>query len=89
VARWCLASAVHQLEKLRAYSSYWSEPGKTIAAVETLRDLGHLTPEMERRRQLVRLRFGLQLAPEPDPLLAAGGPGNLNPGFWTGAPVSD
>jgi protein O-GlcNAc transferase len=89
VARWCLASAVHQLEKLRAYSSYWSEPGKTIAAVETLRELGHLTPEMERRRQLVRLRFGLQLAPEPDPLLAARGPGNLNPGFWTGAPVSD
>jgi FkbM family methyltransferase len=89
VARWCLASAVHQLEKLRGYSSYWSEPGKTLAAVETLIELGHLTPEMERRRQLVRLRFGLQLGPEPHPLLAAEGPGNLNPGFWSGAAVSD
>jgi FkbM family methyltransferase len=84
IARWCLASAVHQLEKLQGYSSYWNKPAKTIAAANVLGELGHLTPELERRRQLVRLRFGLQLRPEAHPLLALAGPDNLNPQFWTG-----
>ncbi|HET9700346.1 MAG TPA: hypothetical protein VFP70_05435, partial [Burkholderiales bacterium] len=82
ITQWCLASALHQLERQRAYSSYWSEPGKTLTAAHTLGDLGHLTPEMERRRQLVRLRFGLQLGPEPASLLGSTRPDNLNPDYW-------
>ncbi|HEX9179600.1 MAG TPA: FkbM family methyltransferase, partial [Burkholderiales bacterium] len=83
IARWCLASAVHQLEKLQGYSSYWNKPGKTLAAAEVLRELGHLTPELERRRQLVRLRFGFQLRPEAHPLLCVERPDNLNSRFWS------
>jgi hypothetical protein len=78
---WCLASALEQHERLRAYSSYFSDLNG-LANLEKLASLGFATPEMERRRQLVRMRHGLQDGPQPHPALTSVAAENLNPRYW-------
>jgi len=83
LARWCLASVMEQHEVLIAHSSYFMGPA-AIRRLNTLRGLGFPSAQMERRRQLIGMRHGLQAEPEPSPLLAEKSPENLNPAFWTG-----
>ncbi len=80
-AQWCLASVLDQRERLAAYSSYFRNQ-QALEALELLGKLPFQCVEMERRRQLVRIRFGLQAGPEPTPLLAQHSDDNLNPEFW-------
>jgi FkbM family methyltransferase len=81
--RLLLAMVLERLERLRAHSSLFVAADDGL--LERLARLGFGPPEMERRRQLVRLRAGIQGAPQPSPLLAAPGPDNLNPTYWSGA----
>ena len=83
-AEWCLASVLEQRERLSAYSSYFRDE-QVLGALEMLKKLPFQCAEMERRRQLVRIRSGRQDEPEATPLLAQHSDGNLNPGFWTSA----
>ena len=83
-AEWCLASVLEQRERLAAYSSYFRDE-QVLGALEMLKKLPFQCAEMERRRQLVRIRSGRQDEPEATPLLAQHSDGNLNPGFWTSA----
>lgn len=78
---WIEASAIERHQKLRAFSSYFFDQG-SLPALERLRSLGFMTPEMERRRQLIRLRHGFQERIEPSELLVRHTPDNLNPGLW-------
>jgi FkbM family methyltransferase len=83
LTRWCLASVLEQHEILIAHSSYFMGP-KALQRIEGMRSLGFLGAQMERRRQLIGMRLGLQPGPEPTPLLTEKSPENLNPEFWTG-----
>ena len=85
-AQWCVASVLDQRERLAAYSSYFQDEG-VLGALEMLGQLPFQCAEMERRRQLVRIRFGLQAAPEPTPLLTQHSDDNLNPEFWASAGI--
>jgi FkbM family methyltransferase len=66
---------------IRSFSSFYT--GKSsLSHLETLKGLGYQTPETERRRQLIRMRCGMQKGPEPSPLLSGGPEQSLNPWFW-------
>ncbi|MES1206649.1 MAG: FkbM family methyltransferase [Pseudomonadota bacterium] len=81
LGRWVASAIVAACQKLLAFSSYFTGQS-TLPELEELRTSGIQTPEMERRRQLIRLRFGLQARPEPSPLLRTKTADNLNPEFW-------
>ncbi len=78
-----LAGLVHPRiqRKTQALSSFFTCQ-KSLHNLEILSPLGYLAPEMERRRQLIRMRFGMQSGPMPVPVLDQASPDNLNPGFW-------
>lgn len=80
---WIRASVLEQLEKLRGYSSYFNGES-SLPALQWLNESGFQSAQMERRRQLVRLRSGQQAVPEPSVLLATASGDNLNPDFWSG-----
>lgn len=79
---WLLASLMEQREILAAFSSYF-RGADALEALERLRELGWLGPEMERRRQLLRMRGCLQYLPEPADVLSWE-EASLNPAFWRG-----
>lgn len=74
---WLNAAAADAYIRLSHYSTFFQGDGM-LQPLEFLRRSGHQTPEMERRRQLMRLRAGLQTAVEASPLLAGG----LNAARW-------
>jgi FkbM family methyltransferase len=82
---WMVAGVVEQLERLRAFSSYFLGV-KSLQNLETYVSLGCPSPEMERRRQLVRMSLGLQVRPEPSPALGLDSGGELNARFWQSGP---
>lgn len=88
LTRWCLAALLEQQEILLAYSSYFMSP-KALQRIERMRSLGFFSAQMERRRQLIGIRHGIQAQPEPHPLLMEKSPENLNPAFWAGAQTSN
>jgi len=56
IAEWIYASILEQREKLRAFSSYYT--GKeSLEILDKIKDIGFQSDEMERRRQLIRLRY--------------------------------
>jgi FkbM family methyltransferase len=80
---WCLASILEQRVKLGHFSSYYT--GKTLLTnLENLKNYGFQGAEMERRRQLIRIRCGMQDGPEYSPVLSLKTKDNLNPEFWGG-----
>lgn len=83
--QWCLAAALEQREKLQAFSSYFSGNG-SLPSLELAQTLPFYGAEMERRRQLIRMRHGVQTGPETHALLARESEDNLNPQFWTRSP---
>jgi hypothetical protein len=85
LSQWCLASMLEQHQKMIRFSSFFmnTEISGILGNIETMRHLGFLGAEMERRRQLIRMRHGLQSGPESSPLLAEKTPQNLNFAFWT------
>jgi protein O-GlcNAc transferase len=79
--QWLTAAILDQLLSLASYSGYFAHPDN-LGNLEFLRENGFQRPEMERRRQLFRIRAGLQPMPTPSTLLAVYRPDNLNPSFW-------
>jgi len=56
IAEWIYASVLEQREKLRAFSSYYT--GKeSLEILDKIKDIGFQSDEMERRRQLIRMRY--------------------------------
>lgn len=78
---WIKASIVVQYEKTHAFSSYFSDK-KSLERLESLKETGFSNCEMERRKQLIKLRFHLQQ--EPEASVFEGTDCNLNDWFWSG-----
>ena len=78
---WFLAALTETNETISAYSSYYADKS-SLRNLELLRKYGFQSPEMERRRQLMSMRYGMQSAPEASDLLATYTESNLNPGLW-------
>ena len=81
ILRWCFTSFIEQREISHSFSSYYTGRD-SLPNLEALPKLGFQGAEMERRRQLVRIRSGLQIGPESNPLLSKGTMDNLNADFW-------
>jgi hypothetical protein len=80
---WVACAVGEQWEKLHALSSYFTGT-QSLGVLEFMAKAPFRSPEMERRRQLIRIRSGTQPAPEPTPLLSERSEENLNPQFWCG-----
>ena len=87
-AGWLKAALLDELVTLSAYSTYFAHGTAlmqpTLDRLEALKATGFQRAPMERRRQLMRVRSGLQAGPLPDAGLMAHGPDNLNPELWGG-----
>jgi hypothetical protein len=84
VHEWLACAVGEQWEKVHAVSSYFTGT-QSLGVLEFLAQVPFRSPEMERRRQLIRIRGATQSAPEPNPLLCERSEENLNPQFWCGA----
>lgn len=77
-----LDAALHEaLIRLEAFSSY-HDHGNRGRTLERIAKLPFVSPEMERRRQLLRIRAALQPASEPSAAVTAEGPESLNAKLW-------
>jgi hypothetical protein len=56
VPEWLYASILAHREKLRSFSSYYTGTD-SLEVIDKIRDLGFESPEMEKRRSLIRMRF--------------------------------
>jgi len=83
-AGWLKCALVEEFERQRAFSSFYLK-ANSIDLIGAIAHLPFCSAEMERRRQLVRIRHGLQKRPEPAALLREHSEDNLNPQFWSGA----
>lgn len=81
LGEWVIIACLEQLERLHTFSSY-SSPNSSVTIVGDIKKSGFQSPEMERRRQLINLRFGVQDRLEHQNKLAIRSPDNLNPQFW-------
>ena len=79
---WLRCAVAEQFEKLRARSSILASD--SLSLIEPILELPFCSPEMERRRQLVRILNGMQAGPQPAPRLRTRSEENLNPEFWCG-----
>jgi FkbM family methyltransferase len=61
--RWLVAAVLEQLERREWFSSFYKGPSAR-ERLEDIHALGHGSPEMERRLELVRLRFDNRLPQE-------------------------
>jgi FkbM family methyltransferase len=85
--KWLIASILEYRQKAKGFSSFYT--GKsTLDQLEIMKGLGYQTPEMERRRQLIRMRYGLQNGPVATPLLSTKARDNLNPEIWKANGIS-
>lgn len=74
-------SALEAFERARHFSTFY-HGASSLPLLDHLCRQPDCSPEMQRRRQLVRMRTGVQWAPEPHPLLARDTADNLNAWFW-------
>lgn len=81
VTAWCLGSAIAERERLCAFSSYYTG-ASSLANLELLTQLNENSPDMARRRALIRLRHGLPMRGQEASLLYGQSAANLNAAFW-------
>jgi FkbM family methyltransferase len=78
---WVSCAVAEQFEKLSAYSSRFKGT-QSLMMLESIARVPYRSPEMERRRQLIRIRAQMQSGPESNPLLCEASEENLNPQYW-------
>lgn len=83
IERWCLTSVLEQREVTQAFSSYFTGRS-SLDNLEMLNTFGSQAPQMSRRLQLIKMRYGLQKGPVPNWILAHRTENNLNPELWRG-----
>jgi FkbM family methyltransferase len=87
-AGWLKCALLEEFERQRAFSSSFT--GTTsLTVVDLIGDSPFRSAEMERRRQLVRIRHGMQNGPQPAAVLSKRSEDNLNPQFWSGTSPTD
>jgi hypothetical protein len=83
VWQWTIASMLDAAITWYTFSTYFA-PATLLQDLELLKSTGFQRPEMERRRQLMRMRTGQQTQPEAVPSLVIAHPDNRNPRYWSG-----
>jgi len=78
---WIKASILETYEKIRSHSSYYTGIS-SLEFIEELAKSPFSSPEIERRRQLARMRAGLQKKPEKNDLVASRNNENRNENYW-------
>ncbi len=81
---WVHCAVVEQWERLRHFSSFYTGTS-SLPLLEAIAGLPYRSAEMERRRQLIRMRAGMQAGLEPNPLVSQRSDEHLNPALWCGA----
>ena len=81
---WIHCAVVEQWERLRHFSSFYAGTS-SLALLEAIASLAYRSAEMERRRQLIRMRAGMQSQREANPLVCQQSDENLNPALWCSA----
>ena len=81
---WVHCAVVEQWESLRHFSSFYTGTS-SLSLLEAISHLPYRSAEMERRRQLVRMRAGMQSGREANPLVCQQSDENLNPALWCSA----
>jgi FkbM family methyltransferase len=82
---WLLAVALTTLELTGAYSGYFSGLS-ALPRLEKIRDLGYVSPEIERRLELVVRRFGEEAGGSPHPATPSGADSDKPEGLATATP---
>jgi FkbM family methyltransferase len=80
---WVHCAVVEQWERLRHFSSFYTGTS-SLPLLEAIARVSYRSAEMERRRQLVRMRAGMQAGFEPNPLVRQHSDEHLNPALWCG-----
>jgi len=80
---WGYCAVVEQWERLRHFSSFYSG-SSSLPLLEALSAVPYRSAEMERRRQLIRIRGGMQSRFEPHPLVCQTSDEHLNATLWCG-----
>jgi protein O-GlcNAc transferase len=88
-AEWLRCALVERFVALQSFSGYFDHSGRQLQLLDSVCGNPFFSPEMARRRQLLRLRSGLQTALECEPLLATRSDRHRNPEVWCpdGAPA--
>ena len=81
---WVHCAVVEQWERLRHFSSFYTGTS-SLSLLEAIAGVSYRSAEMERRRQLVRMRAGMQTGLEASPLVSQQSDEHLNPALWCGA----
>ena len=81
VQPWAAAACIEAFERARAFSTYFSGT-PALGLLDLFGALGLPSPQMARRRQLLRMLDGQQSTPEAEPVLELANPENLNPQIW-------
>lgn len=84
--QWLLAAGMQAMEEWRSASGYYIPvKSQRLDMLDWLQTTPFASAGIERRRQLQRIRAGLQPQRLRVPLLAQAAPDNLNPELWSGA----
>ena len=81
---WVHCAVVEQWERLRFFSSFYAGTS-SLPLLEAIAALPYRSAEMERRRQLIRMRAGMQSKREANPAVCQQSDENLNPTLWCSA----
>jgi hypothetical protein len=84
---WVHCAVVEQWERLRYFSSFYAGTS-SLPLLEAIAALPYRSAEMERRRQLIRMRAGMQSGREANPLVCRQSEEHLNAGLWCGVDPS-
>lgn len=83
---WVTCAIVESLTRLEYFSSFYGR-GRSLPQLDRIATATYVPPEIERRRQLVRLRDHLQSWPEVNPALATDSELHRNAAIWTASPA--
>ena len=81
---WLLSALADGFVRQRSFSTYFADRD-ALQNLEALRSTGFQRISMERARQLMRIRAGLQAGPTADPRLSHSSAEHRNSRFWGGA----
>ena len=81
---WIHCAVVEQWERLRHFSSFYTGTS-SLPLLEAIAGVPYRSAEMERRRQLIRIRAGMQSGREAKPVVCEPSNENLNPALWGNA----
>jgi FkbM family methyltransferase len=81
---WVRCAIVEQYERLRAFSSFYTGTS-SLPLLDSIAELPYRSAEMERRRQLIRMRAGIQSGREATPLVCQQSDEHLNSALWCGS----